>query len=148
MPKIEYSPSDPRRIERLLCPRCGTQMNFSRVEPDEPGFDLRTFQCPKCQYLESFVVKEAPKTASGKLSTMDHIDITQDHPFTINIESDVLGVGRSRWRLCEGGYTRDRSIVSYATKREAEADATKKLHKRIAIWRTGKRPDFPNAHAT
>lgn len=74
--------------------------------------------------------------------------MAENHPFTIKIEPDLLGRGRSRWRLCEGGCTRDRSIVSYATKREAEADATKKLHKRIAIWRIGKRPDFPNAHAT
>lgn len=59
MPRIEYSPSDPRPIERLLCPRCGTPMDLSRVEPDEPGFDLRIFECPKCQHSESFVVKSA-----------------------------------------------------------------------------------------
>jgi DNA-directed RNA polymerase subunit M/transcription elongation factor TFIIS len=64
MPRIEYSPSDPRPIERLLCPRCGTQLILSRVEPDEPGFDLRTFQCPKCQHSESFVVKEVQLAAS------------------------------------------------------------------------------------
>jgi hypothetical protein len=58
MSKIQYSPSDPRPIESLLRPKCAMPMDLSRIEPDEPGFDLRTFECPKCQHSESFVVKD------------------------------------------------------------------------------------------
>ena len=44
-------------IERPQCPRCSTRMWLARIEPDEPGHDRRTFECPQCDYLESIVVK-------------------------------------------------------------------------------------------
>ena len=59
----------------------------------------------------------------------------REHHFTIKIEPDLLRAGRSRWLFCESGQTRSRSELSYATKREAMADATKLLDKQIALWR-------------
>jgi len=32
-------------------------MDLTRIEPHEPGFDLRSFECPACKYIESTVVK-------------------------------------------------------------------------------------------
>jgi hypothetical protein len=32
----------------LNCSRCGKPMRLACVEPDKPGFDLRTFECAKC----------------------------------------------------------------------------------------------------
>ena len=58
-----------------------------------------------------------------------------DHCFTIKVEPDLLRVGRFRWTLCEFGQVRDQSQVSFATKREAEAAATKVLDNRIERWR-------------
>jgi hypothetical protein len=31
-------------------------MRLARIEPDKPGFDLRTFECAKCNAGESFIV--------------------------------------------------------------------------------------------
>ena len=63
------------------------------------------------------------------------IEMAEDHPFTITVEPDLLRDGRFRWTLCENGQPRNRSAISYATKREALADATKALEKQIADWR-------------
>jgi len=32
------------------------QMYLARIEPAKPGFDLRTFECPRCQHVETVVV--------------------------------------------------------------------------------------------
>jgi hypothetical protein len=31
-------------------------MYLARIEPEKLGFDLRTFECPRCQHLETVVV--------------------------------------------------------------------------------------------
>ena len=38
------------------CPTCSAQMYLTRIEPEKPGFDLRTFECPMCQHVERAVV--------------------------------------------------------------------------------------------
>ena len=63
--------------------------------------------------------------------------MAEDHPFTITVEPDLLRDGRFRWTLRENEQPRNRSTVSYATKREALADAAKALDKQIADWRPG-----------
>jgi transposase-like protein len=50
----------PQKIEissRPTCPVCGTRMWIARIEPDEPGHDRRTFECPECDNTISDVVK-------------------------------------------------------------------------------------------
>lgn len=58
----------------------------------------------------------------------------KDHNFTVEVEPDLLRAGRSRWTLHEFGQVRDRSEVSFATKREAAAGAAKALGKRNVSW--------------
>jgi transcription elongation factor Elf1 len=31
-------------------------MYLARIEPEKPGFDLRTFECPRCQHVETVAV--------------------------------------------------------------------------------------------
>ena len=66
------------------------------------------------------------------------IEMAENHPFTIGVEPDLLRDGRFRWTLRENEQPRNRSTVSYATKREALADAAKALDKQIANWRSAR----------
>ena len=40
----------------LNCSGCGKPMRLSCIEPAKPGFDLRTFECAKCNTDETFLV--------------------------------------------------------------------------------------------
>jgi hypothetical protein len=40
----------------LACSKCANPMRLSRIEPGEPGFDLRTFECAKCEVNQRFAV--------------------------------------------------------------------------------------------
>jgi hypothetical protein len=40
----------------LACGECGKPMRLSRIEPGPPGFDLRIFECAKCDSDRTFVV--------------------------------------------------------------------------------------------
>lgn len=44
------------RIKSPRCQKCEETMSLRIVEPERPGFDLRTFQCPKCFVSETLVV--------------------------------------------------------------------------------------------
>ena len=55
-------------------------------------------------------------------------------PFTIHIVSDPDRFGRYRWRIIEQGKARDASMYSFATKREAQADAEKFVEKLLITW--------------
>jgi len=50
---------DPARLvlSQPICPKCGGRMWLSRIEPDEPHHDKRTFECPQCEHVVSEVVK-------------------------------------------------------------------------------------------
>jgi hypothetical protein len=43
------------RIKSPRCPQCGAMMSLRIIEPERPGFDSRTFECPKCYDTETFV---------------------------------------------------------------------------------------------
>ncbi len=43
--RSERTPADPQLYAKPKCPTCGTEMWLTRIEPDEPGFDLRSFEC-------------------------------------------------------------------------------------------------------
>jgi hypothetical protein len=38
-------------IERPRCPNCQTRMLLARIAPGPSGFDLRTFECSKCEHV-------------------------------------------------------------------------------------------------
>jgi hypothetical protein len=42
-----------RRDCGLPCPKCGTTMMLTRIEPDTPGHDRRTFECAECENSET-----------------------------------------------------------------------------------------------
>lgn len=54
-----YQPATPYSdsITRPPCTKCGTKMLLSRIEPDEPNHDKRTFECPSCNHEHSVIVK-------------------------------------------------------------------------------------------
>jgi hypothetical protein len=60
--------------------------------------------------------------------------MSEDHQFTIRVEPDTSRPGRFRWALFKAHSAYNRSEMSYATKREAKAEAAKVLDKRIAAW--------------
>jgi len=60
------------------------------------------------------------------------------HPFTTRIEVDPLSERRFRWAVYEGDQIRLRSPHSYATRREAAADAGKAML-RLAANQSGRR---------
>jgi hypothetical protein len=43
-------------IEILNCSGCGKPMRLGCIEPDKPGFDLRTFECAKCNIEKTLLV--------------------------------------------------------------------------------------------
>jgi len=77
------------------------------------------------------------KPRAGNVPPCAHIiEMAENHPFTIRVEPDLSSGHRFRWTINENGQPRNRSPVSYATRREAVADATKALDKQIANWRS------------
>ena len=43
--------------DRPECPQCGMLMMLTRIEPEAPGEELRTFECSLCEHQASVVVK-------------------------------------------------------------------------------------------
>ena len=38
-------------IERPTCKRCQTRTVLARISPDGPGYEVRSFECPKCEQV-------------------------------------------------------------------------------------------------
>jgi hypothetical protein len=45
--------------ERVNCPSCEMSMKLVLVEPNKPGQELRTYQCPACGTSKGFILKSA-----------------------------------------------------------------------------------------
>jgi len=56
MRKHEILPQQ-RIIGRPFCELCKSQMWLACIEPDEPGYDRRTFECPACPNVTVRIVK-------------------------------------------------------------------------------------------
>jgi len=56
----EYTLENAPINARPECPECSALMYLALIEPEKPGFDLRTFECPRCQHVETVVVEFAP----------------------------------------------------------------------------------------
>ena len=52
-PDLLYSRAE---IGILACSKCGNPMRLSHIEPAAPGYDLRIFECAKCDTVERFSV--------------------------------------------------------------------------------------------
>jgi len=44
-------------IVRPKCSRCGTRMSLVRIFPDKPGYDQRTYECPRCEHEVTEIVR-------------------------------------------------------------------------------------------
>ncbi len=42
------------------CPKCGTRMMLVRIFADRPGYDERTYECPRCEHEITEVIESAP----------------------------------------------------------------------------------------
>jgi phage FluMu protein Com len=49
-------------IERPRCPRCRIRMNLTDVLARADGSEKRTFDCPKCAYIDTKVVSDPLKS--------------------------------------------------------------------------------------
>jgi hypothetical protein len=63
--------------------------------------------------------------------------MAEDHQITVVVDPDLLRAGRYRWTILHSGQAQNRSETSFATRREADADAEKALKKHITEWRFG-----------
>jgi hypothetical protein len=57
MAQSQYTPTTPVYFDRPACPKCGMRMGLTRIEPNAPGIDERTFECHQCGHIESVLVK-------------------------------------------------------------------------------------------
>ena len=46
-------------IERPSCSECGASTALVGIEAERPGYDLHTFECPKCENFETAIGKAA-----------------------------------------------------------------------------------------
>jgi tRNA(Ile2) C34 agmatinyltransferase TiaS len=47
-------------IERPRCPKCQTRMSLARISPGPSGYDVRMFECGKCEYVLKEVISTDP----------------------------------------------------------------------------------------
>jgi len=60
--------------------------------------------------------------------------MTEPSPYTIYVSADPERIDRFRWSICEAAKERDKSMYSFATRREAQADAERFVDKLIITW--------------
>jgi len=97
--------------DRLKCPRCGSWRVVLL-------FDLPPHPAAKAR------VSEPNKSAAQLLRRMPEVPA-----YTVKIESDANRAGVTAGRFLHSGKPRDKSLFSFATRREAQADATKFVEK-------------------
>jgi hypothetical protein len=54
---LEYTLENTPIKARWACPKCTTPMYLACIAPDESGVDRGSFECPRCQHVETTVVK-------------------------------------------------------------------------------------------
>jgi hypothetical protein len=47
-------------IQRLRCPKCQMRMTLARISPGPTGFELRTFECSRCNHVEKIAIASDP----------------------------------------------------------------------------------------
>jgi DNA-directed RNA polymerase subunit RPC12/RpoP len=52
--QIELSPAV---MASPSCPKCGIRMLLVRIFPDRPGYDQRTYECPRCEHEVTEIVR-------------------------------------------------------------------------------------------
>jgi hypothetical protein len=49
-------------IQQLRCPVCRARMKLARTSPGPTGFELRTFDCSKCDHVEQIASDDPMKS--------------------------------------------------------------------------------------
>jgi hypothetical protein len=57
-------------------------------------------------------------------------------PYTIQVQPDIDRFNRYRWTIFENGKQRDRSVLNFATQREAQVDAERFVDLLILTWQS------------
>jgi hypothetical protein len=52
-------------IQDLRCPKCRTRMTLRHIRPGPRGFELRTFDCSKCDHVEQIAIASDNPMQSG-----------------------------------------------------------------------------------
>jgi hypothetical protein len=62
MPESHSRSSGPSltAIERPRCPKCEHRMSLARIMPGPEGYDLRNFECDKCDHVITVTVATDP----------------------------------------------------------------------------------------
>ena len=60
--------------------------------------------------------------------------MTESVVFTTDVVKDIANPNRFRWNIYENEKVRDKSLYSFATKREAQNDADKFVRKLNSVW--------------
>jgi hypothetical protein len=47
-------------ISQLRCAKCRTRMMLARISPGPTGFELRTFECSRCDHVERIAIASDP----------------------------------------------------------------------------------------
>jgi hypothetical protein len=79
MPGSHALPTGPllSAIEHSRCPRCQTRTMLAGIAPGPAGYELRTFECPKCDRVQRTLVVSDPMSGdvrrwlSGELKSPD-----------------------------------------------------------------------------
>jgi hypothetical protein len=65
------SGSSPSSIECPRCPHCQGRMTLAAISPAPPGYDLRTFECAKCDRISTKLVPTDPMKTGDVLRWLD-----------------------------------------------------------------------------
>jgi len=57
MPQSDTSIMNQLQVYRPLCAKCGTSMSLTRIEPDRPDHDKRSFECQACHRVETSIFR-------------------------------------------------------------------------------------------
>ena len=57
--KLAPATSHSDSIARPGCSECGTATFLVGIEPERPGYETHTFQCPQCEHFETAIGKAA-----------------------------------------------------------------------------------------
>jgi hypothetical protein len=52
-------------IERPHCPKCNNHMALASIMPGPKGFDIRNFECDKCDHIETRMIRTDPMKADS-----------------------------------------------------------------------------------
>lgn len=59
-------------IERPHCVRCRTRMDLTSIAPRPDGTEKRTFECPKCAFIETKIASD-PLRSDAHVRMASHI---------------------------------------------------------------------------